>query len=152
MTNNIINRFTIRVYGLLIDQLTQSVLLSKEQIGTFAFTKFPGGGLEFGEGTKSCLVREFKEEVNIDIEVGEHIYTTDYFQQSAFKPTDQLMAIYYWVQTKAPISEIRLDQFDIENNGRIEQQQFVWIPLTNLEPSMLTFPIDQHVVSLLKPK
>lgn len=150
--NNTINRFTIRIYGLLIDEQSQSILLSKEQIGSFGFTKFPGGGLEFGEGPKDCLVREFMEEVNIDIEVGPHVYTTDFFQPSAFKANDQLIAIYYQVYTQAPMSAIRLDQFDIENNGRIEQQQFLWVPLTQLQPTMLTFPVDQHVVSLINTK
>ncbi|MBC7650405.1 MAG: NUDIX domain-containing protein, partial [Deinococcales bacterium] len=75
--------FTVRVYGILIDS-DKRILVSDEYIRGNYFTKFPGGGLEFGEGTRDCLVREFKEETNLDITVGTHIYTTDIFQISAF--------------------------------------------------------------------
>jgi len=86
-------RFNIRVYGIWIND-KQEILVSDERIGDFKFTKFPGGGLEFGEGIKDCLIREWKEELNIDIEVGNHIYTTDYFQLSAFDQTSQIISIY----------------------------------------------------------
>jgi ADP-ribose pyrophosphatase YjhB (NUDIX family) len=94
-----IDRFTIRVYGVLLDE-TKRVLLSDEFIRGDYFTKFPGGGMEFGEGTRDCLKREFKEETGLDVMVGEHIYTTDYYQQSAFNPNDQIMSIYYFVHAE----------------------------------------------------
>lgn len=144
-----INRFTVRVYGLLISP-EGNVLLSEEKIGSFHFTKFPGGGLEFGEGIRECLVREFREEVNITISVDEHFYTTDFFQQSAFRETDQLLAIYYKVHSLDSLSSIRLDEFDIENNGRTEQQQFHWVPVSALTEEMVTFPVDKLVVKMLK--
>jgi 8-oxo-dGTP diphosphatase len=140
--------FTIRVYGLLMNERNE-LLLSKERIGNFAFTKLPGGGLELGEGTIDCLIREFKEEVNIDIAVTAHFYTTDFFQPSAFKKTDQILSIYYTVKSLSDIENIRLDEFDIENNGRIEQQQFVWVPIAQLSSDMVTFPIDKYVIDLL---
>jgi 8-oxo-dGTP diphosphatase len=143
-----INRLNIRVYGLLVNERNE-ILLSKEKIGSFAFTKFPGGGLELGEGIADCLIREFKEEVDLDITIDSHFYTTEFFQQSAFKETDQLISIYYKVRSSSNIDLIRLDEFDIENNGRIEQQQFVWMPLSELTADMLTFPIDKVVAGLL---
>lgn len=141
--------FTIRVYGLLLNDIGE-ILLSKEKIGDFHFTKFPGGGLELGEGIKDCLIREFKEEVDIDIEVESHFYTTDFFLQSAFRATDQIISVYYIVKSLSDMDSIRLDEFDIENNGRIEQQQLIWIPVNELTAEMVTFPIDKHVVGLLK--
>ena len=53
--------FTIRVYGILVNQEKQ-VLVSDEKIRGEYYTKFPGGGMEFGEGTRDCLKREFMEE------------------------------------------------------------------------------------------
>ena len=91
-----ITKLTIRVYGILIDE-NKRVLLSDEFIRGDYFTKFPGGGLELGEGTRDCLKREFKEETGLDVIVGDHIYTTDYYQQSAFNPNDQIISIYYFV-------------------------------------------------------
>ena len=77
--------FNIRVYGVLINEKKQ-VLLSDEFIRGKYYTKFPGGGLESGEGTRDCLKREFKEEMDLEVQIEDHIYTTDYFQMSAFNP------------------------------------------------------------------
>jgi 8-oxo-dGTP diphosphatase len=60
-------RFNVRVYGILIHE--ENVLVSDEYIKGKFITKFPGGGLEFGEGTLDCVVREFKEELGLDVEV-----------------------------------------------------------------------------------
>src|SRR5882757_8882055 len=96
-----INRLTVRVYGILMDE-RKNVLVSDEFIRGDYFTKFPGGGMELGEGTRDCLKREFKEETGLDITVGNHIYTTDYFQISAFKNTDQIISIYYFAHANEP--------------------------------------------------
>ena len=58
--------FNIRVYGILINEKNQ-VLVADEYIRGGYYTKFPGGGLEFGEGTRDCLKREFKEEMNLKV-------------------------------------------------------------------------------------
>src|SRR3954469_23162686 len=106
--------FNIRVYGILFGENKQ-VLVSDEYIRGKYYTKFPGGGLEFGEGTRDCLKREFKEEMNLEVEVGEHIYTTDYFQMSAFNPSHQIISIYYYAKALEPIScPIRNSAFDFD--------------------------------------
>jgi len=139
-----INRFTIRVYGIMLNQ-QQELLLVHEKMPHLAFTKFPGGGLEFGEGTRECLKREFMEETGLEVEVKEHIYTTDFFQPSAFKNGDQLIAIYYRVE---PISDIRLlslNEKQIHFNGKTETLRFFWKSIENFDVNVLTFPIDQLV-------
>ena len=48
-------RFNIRVYGFLIDE--GCILVTDEfRLGIF-MTKFPGGGLIYGEGMIDCLKR-----------------------------------------------------------------------------------------------
>ena len=71
---------SVRVYGVLIND-QKEVLVSDEYIRGEYYTKFPGGGLEIGEGTRECLQREFKEEMNLEVAIGDHIYTTDFFQR-----------------------------------------------------------------------
>ena len=61
-----ITKFTIRVYGILVNE-NKRVLVSDEFIRGDYFTKFPGGGMELGEGTRDCLRREFKEETGLDV-------------------------------------------------------------------------------------
>ncbi|MEP6712577.1 MAG: NUDIX domain-containing protein, partial [Ferruginibacter sp.] len=95
--------FNIRVYGILINE-QQQVLVSDEFIRGQYITKFCGGGLEQGEGTIDCLKREFLEEMNLAVEVTSHLYTTDFYQQSAFNPAHQLISIYYYVNALEAIT------------------------------------------------
>ena len=151
-------RFNIRVYGILINDQKQ-VLVSDEMIRGNYYTKFPGGGLEYGEGTRDCLKREFIEELGLAIEVGEHLYTTDYFQDSAFHPGQQIISIYYLVkpleEIKARLSDIPFD-FDEEQMALYrlndETETFRFIPWNELEEDTVTLPIDKLVVKMIKEK
>src|SRR5215210_6645816 len=111
--------FNIRVYGILINDNKQ-VLVSDEFIRGKYYTKFPGGGLEYGEGTRDCLKREFKEEMNLNVAVGDHLYTTDFFQKSAFHPDHQIISIYYLVDPLEEIS-VRLSsaEFDFDEKQMV---------------------------------
>ncbi|MBO3460845.1 8-oxo-dGTP diphosphatase MutT [Aetokthonos hydrillicola Thurmond2011] len=40
--------------------------------------EFPGGKVELGETVQECIKREIKEELGIEIEVGEHLITVDH--------------------------------------------------------------------------
>lgn len=142
-------RFNIRVYGIWIND-RQEILVSDERIGDFKFTKFPGGGLEFGEGIKDCLIREWKEELNIDIEVGNHIYTTDYFQLSAFDQTSQIISIYYNVRPMdaKPLIDLREMVFYFHGNGH-EEITFRQIPLQQFSAMDVSLPIDKIVATLI---
>ena len=85
-------RFNIRVYGIWIQD--NKVLVNEEKIRDKIITKFPGGGLHWGEGIIDCLKREWIEELNINIEPLGHFYTTDFFQRSAYD-NSQVISIYY---------------------------------------------------------
>ena len=139
-----IDKFNIRVYGLLLNPQNQ-LLIVHEQIKDFKFTKFPGGGLEFGEGTADCLIREFKEEAEIAIEIDQHFYTTDFFQTSAFKTNEQIIAVYYWVKTPANWQQISLAKHQVKYGERIEHLQFEWVDVTKITTDLFTFPIDKLV-------
>ncbi len=150
--------FNIRVYGILLDD-DKRVLVSDEFIRGSYFTKFPGGGLELGEGTRDCLKREFMEEMNLDVEVGEHIYTTDFFQISAFNNNHQIISIYYFVTPKEAITvPLRTTPFDFDENQlkiyeekkEIESFRFIEWDLFNEES--VSLPIDKVVAGLLKHK
>jgi ADP-ribose pyrophosphatase YjhB (NUDIX family) len=135
------------------------VLVSDEFIRGQYYTKFPGGGLEFGEGTRDCLKREFMEELNLQVEVLDHLYTTDFFQESAFRPGDQIISIYYLVKPMQTISARLSDKkfdFDEEQLLRYEEKQevetFRFIDWKNLSAESVTLPIDKVVVELIKEK
>jgi len=151
-------QFNVRVYGILINEKKQ-VLVADEFIRDKYYTKFPGGGLEFGEGTRDCLKREFMEELNLKIEVTDHLYTTDFFQESAFRPGDQIISIYYLVKPLEPI-KVRLSniEFDFDEDQLLrykelhEIETFRFIDWKNLSEESVTLPIDKVVVKLVKEK
>lgn len=148
MSDKTINRFNLRVYGVLINAQNQ-VLLAHERINDFKFAKFPGGGLEFGEGTFDCIKREFKEETGLNISVEKHLYTTDFFQQSVWLPTDQIISVYYQVTTLDDLSNFDLAERTLAYGKREEHIWFEWVDLVSLTPAMLTFPIDRKVAEML---
>jgi len=140
-------KFNVRVYGLLINDRHQ-ILISDEQEYGMRFTKFPGGGLEFGEGLVDGLKREFIEECNADIKIISHFYTTDFFVKSAFN-NSQVLSIYYKIATLTPLSvEIKTELFDFDGEGNV-LQSFRWVNLTDLNREDFLFTTDQHVVKLL---
>lgn len=142
--------FNVRVYGLLLDE--GRVLVSDELIKGHKITKFPGGGLEFGEGTIECVIREFKEELNLNIEVVDHFYTADFFVASAFNPNSQVISIYYHVRALEPIkAKISEEAFDFDPLKE-EDQAFRWLKVDELHQNNFTFAIDKKVSSLLNKK
>jgi ADP-ribose pyrophosphatase YjhB (NUDIX family) len=145
---SVINRFNVRVYGLLMNEINQ-ILVVHEQINDFKFTKFPGGGLEYVEGIIDCLIREFDEETGLDINVIEHFYTTDFFQSSAFKPNDQLISVYYKVAAKNDWRTVTLEDQVLNIGNRTELLRFEWVELHQLNLELMTFPIDKFVCNKL---
>lgn len=150
--------FNLRVYGILINEQKQ-VLVSDEYIRGQQYTKFPGGGLEFGEGTRDCLKREFIEEMNLKIETGNHIYTTDFFQMSAFSPEHQIISIYYFAHPlesiKTPLRSVPFDFDQVQlkvYQEKGETETFRFIDWKDFSSSMVTLPIDKVVADLVKAK
>ena len=79
----------------------------------------------------------------------EHFYTTDFYQVSAFRKTDQLISIYYRIALDGP------QQFPIANQpfdfpeGNENAIAFRWVPLAELTPELVRWPVDKVVVKLL---
>jgi 8-oxo-dGTP diphosphatase len=142
-------KHTIRIYGLYIDE-QKNILLTDEKVGDFYFTKFPGGGLEFGEGTRECLVREFKEELNLDIEVLEHLYTTDFFVPSAWNANQQIFSVYYFVRPISATSFPVLQEVQALDATLYETEKARLAPLSQLTEAAVTLTIDKVVLGMLQ--
>jgi len=146
-----IRSVNIRVYGVLVNHQKQ-VLVSDERIyyNNLEVTKFPGGGLEPGEGPKDCVIREAKEEIGIAVEVTDHLYTTDFFQQSAFNPEHQILSIYYLIQPLEPLDAL------VHNGPAVYPEKvseiFRWVDWDYFDENTMTLPIDRLVARLLKEK
>ena len=140
-------RFNIRVYGLIVQD--EQILLTDEfRLGMY-MTKFPGGGLEFGEGTLDCLERECMEELGQEVEITGHFYTTDFYQPSLYLPDQyQMLSIYYrakLIGERSFKTTEKVNDFPPVDGA----QAFRWLPLREIHPDMFTLPIDKVVVSML---
>ena len=133
-----LTHFNIRVYGLLIRE--GQVLVNDEVIRGRKVRKFPGGGLELGEGTHEGLKREFREELGLEIRVSAHFYTTDYFVKSAWDDS-QVISIYYRVEAVA-------EDFVLQNLFP-EAEVTRWVPLADIREADFTLPIDKTVAGML---
>jgi ADP-ribose pyrophosphatase YjhB (NUDIX family) len=139
--NRKIKSFNLRVYALIIER--DSILVSRELIGGKYLYKFPGGGLQYGEGLIEGLQRESMEEMNQNLKNIKHFYTTDFFQQSQFDSKDQLIAIYYKAKLTSKINnrlKVPIKDFPV----------FEWKKITDFSDKELHFPTDKFVFNLLK--
>ena len=150
------NMFSIRVYGILINEHKQ-VLVSDEFIRGNYFTKFPGGGLEIGEGTRDCLKREFIEEMNLKVEVGDHIYTTDIYQQSVFNHAHQIISIYYFAKALEDLTvPLRSTAFDFDEaqlkiyEEKKQIETFRFINWDDFSADAVTLPLDKIAAGIVK--
>lgn len=130
-------RFNIRVYGIWIHE--GKVLVNEEMIKGRQITKFPGGGLEWGEGIADCLKREWMEELGLDIDLLDHFYTTDFFQPSAFDDS-QVISIYYFVAAKNIPERIV---------NHMENERSIWLDIAQMHAGLFQLPIDRKVGELL---
>ena len=129
-------RFNVRVYGLWV--LDSKILVNEELIRNQTVIKFPGGGMEMGEGSIDCLKREWMEELGLEIEVKDHFYTTDFYQASAFDDS-QVVSIYYWVS--APTNSIILN--------KVPNERTYWMNIADIHENAFTLPIDKRVAIML---
>ncbi len=141
-------RFTIRVYGLLLHD--GRVLVADEIIKGQRITKFPGGGLEYGEGTKDCLVREIMEEIGVEALDVQHFYTTDFFQRSTFHAEDiQVVSIYYTFRVQDPSNLPVVETAFAFKEEREGAEAFRWLRLSSATESDVHLPIDRVVLQKL---
>ena len=126
--------FNIRVYGLSFNEAGE-LLTCREGKAYNRILKFPGGGLDYGEGLIDALKREFLEELETSITVDKHIYTTDFFQKSYFDAS-QVIAVYYQVTLPK----------DVVIPCTKGELAFQYEPINRELLSKLSMPIDKYVL------
>ena len=126
--------------------MNKEVLLTDEIRSGMMMTKFPGGGLEKGEGLIDCLKREFREELEIEIKHCRHYYTTDFYQKSYFDDS-QVISVYYLIESDE-LGSISISEKALDFKG--SDQMFRWLSPDMIEENDLTFPIDRKVLNMLK--
>lgn len=135
---------TIRVYGLLLKQ--NKVLLSRENVFGEILTKFPGGGLELGEGVIDCLKREFMEEVEIELSDWNLFHINEGYMASAFHEAKQVLSIYYLCKSRDNDLIKSGDPTDDQLLQNHNDQILYWCDFGHLNDQDIRLPIDREVV------
>ncbi len=147
--NKISRQFNVRVY-ILVQSEKGEVLVSDEIIQGKYYSKFPGGGLEWGESTLECATREALEELNQSVSVGDHFYTSDIFIQSWFNESHQIIAVYYNARLNSEAHfQVSANRFDFDQHPGVTQL-FRWVAIDELDVEQFDFPADKEVVKRLK--
>lgn len=131
--------YNIRVYAICIKE--QHLMVLKEPFAGKMVNKLPGGGLEYGEGTVDCLIREFKEELSLEIQNITPFYIQEHFVPSLAKDNKQILMLYFLVDIKN-LSSLKI----LDNNIK----EVLWTPIDG--ENILTLPVDQIVFEKLKEK
>src|SRR5882724_980815 len=135
-----IEKLAIRVYGICRNAIGE-VLIAEELIHGEEITKFPGGGLELGEGPADCLEREFMEEMGCQIEIIRLLHVTNSFVVSHFNPATQVICIYYHVRMKSESGE------NITSSE--PHMKLHWQRATDALLNLLTFQTDKDAAIAL---
>ncbi len=105
------NKVRIRVCGILVRK-SKILLLKHSGIGESGFMWIPpGGGVQFGESLHLALKREFREEIGIDIEVGNLVSIHEYIG-------DSLHAIEFFFEVHSLDEDLKIG-YDPETNFQI---------------------------------
>ena len=147
-----LSRFNVRVYAVILDSRGERILISREDLPGGLKMKFPGGGLELGEGLEDALHREIREELGPGIQLAnvELLHTTSHFVRSSFAPDSQVIAIHYRAQFSDPtIDDLWTEKFS-RHVGAEPGLEFKWRRIADLQPPDLDFATDRFIIEKLK--
>lgn len=74
------NRLRVRACGICTNE-TGILLINHGGLHGGDFWSPPGGGIEFGETAEMCLVREFREETSLEVNVGKFLFACEFIKQ-----------------------------------------------------------------------
>ena len=121
------NKVRLRVSGLLFKG--DKLLLIKHRMDDYELWAPPGGGVEFGESLETTLIREFKEETGLTIEVKEFLFLTEHV-----RPPLHAVELFYHVASDKFNVNLGADP-EIERPDFLQEYMFTGVAeLQKIEP------------------
>jgi 8-oxo-dGTP diphosphatase len=121
-----------RVRGILINDGKIALIQRVKESGTYYV--FPGGGVEEGETISQALIREMKEELGIDVSVG------DFFSKNEYDGDNERIVHDFYVcrQTGGEFGTGDGPEYQPENAHLMEgTHDPIWVPLSTLDELVL---------------
>lgn len=108
--------------------------------------KFPGGGLEWGEGTTACLRREALEELGQPVEVERLVHVSQRAHISSFDPNQQVIAVHYAARLEGEVGFEDDGVLDDVFGKRVPMmhQRLGWRDVHSLETREFQFASDRE--------
>lgn len=125
-------RFNFRSVAVFIDQ--QEVLLHR--VGDNPYWSLPGGRVEFMETATAAVIREMKEELNIECQIIRPLWIIENF--FPYKEVKQHEIAFYFLVSCPEQLLIRGKEFEVLENG-ITRLHFRWAEIARLHEETL-FP------------
>ena len=142
-------RFNVRVYMIVTRNNSsggQDVLISYERLPLGGVMKFPGGGLEWGEGTTACLRREALEELGQPVNVERLVHVSRRAHISSFDSNQQVLAVHYAARLTGEV--MFEDDGEIKDvygkNVPMMHQRLGWRDVESIEPAQFRFASDRE--------
>ena len=113
--------------------------------------KFPGGGVELGEGVMDAWWRECQEELGCQpaMQSVELFHTVETFIRSIFRPDDQLIALYYVCRLQSN-EDVAWTEESAASPGGESNVQVSWKDWRSLDFRSFRFPTDQSAIQKLQ--
>ena len=109
----------VRVSGLLVEN-GKILLLKHRDLGPEGYLWLPpGGGVEFGESLHEALKKEFLEETNLKIAVGEYLFTNEFINEPY-----HAIELFFAVKRLSGTLEIGFDPELPDNQQLLEEAKF----------------------------
>lgn len=140
-----VKRFRVAVYGVLIEQ--GKVLLATTRIPSGTVTNFPGGGLELGEAPVDAVVREFREETGLIVDVEQLLFTSQGFHQNPDYPDEQLIHIFYKVRRSGGALTPLGNNDDVQDVGFINPSEFPQKRIFDVDREFLDSTVFKNLIS-----
>ena len=142
-------KLNVRVYMVLTstnDQGQEEVLVSYERLPMGGVMKFPGGGLEWGEGPTACLRREALEELGQPVVVGDLVHVSRRAHVSSFDANHQVLAVHYEAALEGEVAFVDDGELEDVFGKRVPMmhQRLGWRLVSELKPEEFHFASDRE--------
>jgi 8-oxo-dGTP diphosphatase len=123
------NRLRVRICGLSIDE-GGLLLINHRGITDGDFWAPPGGGLQYGETVEECLIREFKEETGLEVQIQDFKFICEFMH-----PPLHALELFFIVDIKKGNLKKGIDP-EMADQQLIHEVKFMsWGEINRLSPS-----------------